>query len=174
MSTTNAIDSELVAAFNSHFKLKATPQAVGRLLGSPHVRPWYAEYRAAKASSSALPDQWKDAGMTAEEWASVMPAKTHRTEARAASQKRLSELAERYKRDVEVVNTETMLALRQHESPMVLVVEGGYEQLSLAAQARIEEMTDPDARAGQLKAELAAARKTWLERARSGANPFRV
>jgi hypothetical protein len=55
---------------------------------------------------------------------------------------------------------------------MALALEGGYEQLPLAAQIRIESKADPDARAQCIKDELLAARRVWVVKARAGEQPF--
>jgi hypothetical protein len=171
-ATQAAADAALTAAFNANFKMALKHEVIVKILGSPHVRGWYAEYRAGIAAQSSLPAQWKEAGLTPDEWKGVEVARTARTGVRSAGQERLAAAAQTYKDACAAINAEITLGLAAHASPLVLAVEGGYEQLPLAAQARIEGREGAEAREAQLKAELAAARKGWVKLARDGKAPF--
>jgi hypothetical protein len=169
----NTVEVEaLVTAFNAHFKTTASSQAVYKLLGSPHVRAWYADYRAERAREKSLPDDWKAAGLTAAEWDAAQSARGLRREARAKAAENLAAEAARYDREISRINASAYAALERAETPFALALEGGYEQLSLAAQIRVEQQADPEAREACLKKELAEARAAWVVKARAGEKPF--
>jgi hypothetical protein len=163
---------DLVVAFNSHFKTVASPEAIKKLLGSPHVRGWYSEYRQEQARSKGLPDDWAAVGLTAKEWTDAQAVRKLRREARAEAARLLSVEAATYTRAVDRVNATCAAALDQASTPMALALEGNFEQLPLAAQVRIESCGDPDARAKCVKTELKDARSVWVAKARSGEAPF--
>jgi len=165
-------EKALVDAFNSHFKTTASPEAVRRLLGSPHVRGWYSEYRQERARERGLPEDWAAAGLTADEWAAAQSARALRREARAEASRLLAAEAGKYDAAVARINASASEALRRAATPMALALEGGYEQLPLAAQIGVESAADPEARAKRLKAELLSARRSWVESARKGEDPF--
>jgi hypothetical protein len=165
-------EEAMVAAFNLHFKTVATPEAIKKLLGSPHVRGWYAEYREEQARSKGLPDDWALVGLTPKEWNDAQSVRKLRRDARAEAARLLSQEAATYSRAVARVNASCAAALDQASTPMALALEGGYEQLPLAAQVRVEATADPEARAKCLKAELREARSVWVAKARSGEAPF--
>jgi hypothetical protein len=165
-------DNDLVEAFNAKFGLTATPETVSRVLGSPHVRAWYKEYRQTLALEASIPAHWRDLGLTAAEWSAMAVARKARQKTRAACAAAIASASRTFNDAVQTANTTCERNLQVNSSPMLLALEGGYEQLPLAVQVSIESNGPGDARDAALKEALETARRQWIIDARAGRRPF--
>lgn len=165
-------DATFLTAFNARFGTDiADVTVVRRLLSSPHVREWYADYRATRAQALALPAHWRDAGLTAQQWAQAEAARQQVRAHRAAFAREAAQISAEFQQRLRIAEANLATRVDAVASPLTRVLDAGYEQLPLDAQIRIESQTGA-ARDTLLKAELAAARRTWVAALQRGENPF--
>lgn len=172
---TNDSQPALLVAFNAHFGTAETDLAVvQRMLGVPGVREWYAQYRAEYAIESSLPDHWREAGLTAPEWAGVQVARRARTEARANAAKLLNQAAADYAARQKAIEASLNEILSRQTTPLIEVVEAGLDRLPLSARLAIERQTG-DERTAAANQALSDHRRIWVAafHARPTVSPFR-
>lgn len=166
-------DRALLVAFNAKFSQAVTdPAVVKKLLGSPHVRAWYKDYKAERASSLSLPDHWREVGLTPAQWAASQAARTAIREARADFATKSAELAAKFDADLKTAEKQCEARSAPHLTPLVRVLDAGYNQLPLEAQLRIESAA-ADRRTATMEAELKAWRVAALRMLADGQDPFR-
>jgi hypothetical protein len=150
------IDDELAAALERQFPdLKGTTSATkSKLLGTRSVQPWYREWRQRQALLKALPDQYADAGFTPAMWAWAVDIKQRRKTVRAEHAEAVKQLALTHKQKVDIADRRRDTDLAASDSPLMQLLEAGYEDLPLAVQAQIAGASDDAARKKMLDSAL--------------------
>uniref|UniRef100_A0A2V0RL18 Uncharacterized protein n=1 Tax=viral metagenome TaxID=1070528 RepID=A0A2V0RL18_9ZZZZ len=155
---------ELKAALFLEFPpLRGSTDAVVRqMLGTKSVKPWYGKYKERVKLEAGLPEGMGAAGLTAEMWDWALDVKKDRSTARAAHAKACEELARKHKLAVDKEDAQLAAALADNDSPLIRLIEAGYEELPLRSQARVAAIEDKKLRIKALDDELLAYRKTML------------
>jgi hypothetical protein len=167
-------DQRLLEAFNSKFGLGATdPAVVKRMLGSPHVKGWYADYRAQTALGKALPEHWAAIGATPEEWYASQAALQSRRKVRSTLSQKAADLSARFQKDLQTAEDAASAELAATTTPLIRVFESGYSDLPIDRQFTVES-AHVDQRDQVLEAQLKAFRIEALAEVRKGNNPFRA
>lgn len=167
-------DRALLEAFNAKFGKKVERvEVVKRLLGSPHVRAWYSEYRREISAEKTLPDHWRAAGLTKEEWLEAQGVVSTIRSFRAEAAGRIADIAKRFDDGLASIQAETDLKIRPLESPLVRILLSNYETLPLDFQLRVES-APADKRELELNSQLQSWRKWALNELHEGRDPFRV
>jgi hypothetical protein len=152
-------DLDLMSAFNLKFKQALTDMAVvKRLLGTPSVRKWYADYKVEKAAEKSIPAQFLDVGMTADQWNKAQADLRARRLIRKAESEEIAAAAAVFERALKAASMKAATLQEPHFSPMVQVIELGYNDLTLTQQINVE--TGPaDQREARLQAAIKVARR---------------
>jgi hypothetical protein len=160
----DALDEKLLAAVRAQFKDLATvePQVISKLLGTKSIAPWYKDYKERRAIEQALPDEWSEAGLTGAIWAWATGVKQQRAEVRKAHADKTKQLAAEHKQRVDAADRARDAALAAGASPLMDLLEAGYEQLPLAAQAVVSAADDDTARKALLAKALERYRKVKI------------
>nr|AIE77247.1 hypothetical protein [Ustilaginoidea virens nonsegmented virus 1] len=167
-------DRMLLEAFNARFGQDITQvEVVKRLLGSPHVRAWYREYRAERATENSLPDEWRAAGLTAAQWAEIGPARLRIRKERAQASEDISRAAREFQDRLSEIESRASARIDPLLTPLLRVIGSGVQDLPLERQIAIE--TGPaDARAERVKTQMAQWRAWAVAEVRAGRDPFRA
>lgn len=173
MSSQEDRDKELLEAFNSRFGTSLSdPDVVKRMLGSPHVRGWYAEYRAERAESQQLPPQWAEAGLTPAQWAQAAPVRQQIRAIRSVAAREIATEAQRFQSRLGAINSRTDKEVGAITTPLVRVLNAGFPDLPLSRQLAVEN-GPADKRDDRLAVQMAAWRSEAVELLNGGGDPFR-
>jgi hypothetical protein len=140
----NTINDELANAMRAQFPdLRTTESTVlAKLLGTKSIAPWYAQYKEKRALEQSLPDAFAEAGLSAEMWAWATAEKQRRSAARKAHADAVKILATEYKQKVDIADRRRDADLASTDSALMDVIEAGFDQLPLKAQASVSAATD--------------------------------
>jgi hypothetical protein len=155
---------ELKAAVVLKFPALAgsTDEVIQKMLGTKTVKSWYTEYKAKVNLESGLPDAMGDAGITPEMWEWALDVKKRRSAARQLHADACKSLAISHKRAVDKEDDRLATSLASDDSPLIRIVEAGYEDLPLRAQAKIAAVNDKKLRQVTLDQEVLKYRKEML------------
>jgi len=161
MPKVDGLDQELIDAVRLHFaELKtAEPKVIAKLLGTKSVEPWYRNWKEQQALSKAVPDEWAAVGLSGDIWQWAIDNKQARSAIRKAHADKTEQLAREHKQRVDLADATRDTALQSTDSPLMDLIEAGYDQLPLAAQAVISGAKDEAER----KPLMAAALKRYRE-----------
>jgi hypothetical protein len=160
----NKVDDELASAFRIKFGIAdASAETIAKLLGTRNVAPWYADYKSKRSTEKKLPEEWRKAGLRAEDWVSVEQSRIARGKIRAKHSDATKLESERYKAKIASLEVQRDAELSSLDSPILAIIEAGYQDLTLAAQARIESKSGDD-RTTQEKIEVANYRKSEVSK----------
>jgi hypothetical protein len=159
------LDDDLVVALRAQFQDLQTvePHVLAKLLGTKSIAPWYREYKQQRALEQSLPDQWADVDLPPEAWAWAVEQRRRRSEIRAKHAAELGELAKQYKQKTDIADARRDTSLGVTNSPLMDLIEAGFEQLPLAAQAVISGAEDREVRAELLEAAIQKYRVAKLQ-----------
>jgi hypothetical protein len=158
------LDEQLLTAVRAQFEALRTvePAVISKLLGTRTIAPWYKEYKERRALEQQLPDHMADAGLTPEMWAWATGVKSNRAKARKAHADEVKQLATAYKQKVDIADGRRDAALGETNSDLMDLIEAGFDQLPLAAQAIVSAATDDRQRKDLLDKALLRYRSTIL------------
>lgn len=175
-SATNIKHSEAVEAYNAHFpqrQLASFEELQVVMSIDPQVRTWYKSHRTQRAAEMQVPQHLKQAGITAEEWASTEELRQARRRIRAWVADKSASLTQRYKAELQDIRVQGQKLLREHEIPLVLAMEANVAQLEPEAKVRLAtQRADAKWNAVELDRQLASARAEWVRQARKGTLHF--
>jgi hypothetical protein len=164
MPPKEAVSDELYEAITAEFaELRGADRSViSQLLGTRTVKDWYRDWKEKQSLEAGLPDAWADAGLSAAAWAWATRQGQLRSDIRKGHAEATQELAKKHKQAVDRADAERDQRLRATDSPLLAVIEAGYDQLSLASQVRISKSADAASRKVALDAEILAFRRAAL------------
>jgi hypothetical protein len=153
----------LLASFNRDYNQKVTDfDVLQKILGTPAVEQWYAEYKKERSIALALPAQWKKLGMTPEQWASHLEANVRRKVARAKHSNVVNEIAAKYQKQIRDAEANLAAELAATANPITAIMELGYNDLPVGDLVQVEAAPNDAARAVLLQAKLDAMRRTAI------------
>jgi hypothetical protein len=157
-------DTTLIDAVRAQFPDLAVsePRVIMQLLGTKSIAPWYKEWKGKQSLEKALPDPWLAAGLDGRAWDWCVNNKQTRAAVRKAHADKTKKLAAEHKQRVEAADRERDMALLATDSPLMDLMEAGFDQIPLAAQARVSSATDDAARKTLLDAALLQYRRARI------------
>jgi hypothetical protein len=161
---TSQHDDELVDALRAQFPAfqNAPPEVITSLLGSKTVAPWYKQWKEQRAIDKALPDAFADAGFTGDIWKWATNIRTQRSTVRKTHADTTQRLAREHKQKVDLADASLHSGLAATDSPLMDLIEAGFEQLPLASQVAVSSAVDNTTRERLLGEHLATFRRTGL------------
>jgi len=160
----DTLDEALVDALRAQFtELRDTPvELLSELLGTISVKGWYKEYKERKAVEAALPAQWSAVGLTSEQWAWATTVQRDRSAIRKTHADETKALSEEHTRKVFAANGRRDASLITTQSPLMDLIELGYDNLPLKSQAYIAGSKDKEERDKRTADHVAKMRKAKL------------
>jgi hypothetical protein len=148
MPKVDGLDQELIDAVRANFaELRAAePKVIAQLLGTKSVQPWYRQWKSEQKLAKAVPNDWAEVGLPGDIWEWAVDIKQQRTAARKAHAAKTEQLAREHKQRVDLADNARDAALQLTESPLMDLIEAGYDQLPLAAQASISSASSDEQR----------------------------
>jgi len=141
------------------------------LLGDKRARAWNKGWTEESSLVMQLPDHWRDAGIEPEEWQQWLEIRSMRSKVR----KEHADWMAAAKKDYEVKCLAAAVRLKNvlasTESPLVTIMEMGYDDLTLVQKLSVEREVGQTARTARIKALVAAARQTRIAAWRAGTWP---
>jgi len=158
------LQPDLVDALRTRFpELRLTSvDLLPQLLGTDSVKGWYREYKERRAVEAALPDDWEAAGLSPEQWAWAQDNKKARASIRKIHADATKALSEEHSRKVFLANARRDTDLVATQSPLMDLIELGYDNLPLASQAYIAAAIDAKDRKARTEDHIAKMRKAKL------------
>lgn len=168
---TKATDDEILEkAFEDQFKQKLKAETIRKLGNNKEIREWLKKFNVNRAQDKSLPEQWREAGLSPEQWNAYLEVVQIRSKEREAFSKEMRELALNY--DIQKSKLEEKLKekLKRTDSDLVAIIEMNFEQLSLSEQIDVEKQKTPSAREATLDQILLAKRQKEIAKLK-GVNP---
>jgi hypothetical protein len=161
---TDVIDQDLVEAVRAQFAdlRSAEPEVIAKLLGTKTIAPWYKDYKDKRSLEKALPDDWAEAGIDGAIWQWAVGVKATRSGIRKTHAEKTKQLATEHKQKVDNADRQRDTSLSATDSPLMDLIEAGFEQLPLGAQARVSAAADDEQRKRILNASLLQYRQRRL------------
>lgn len=162
-STLSPRDQALLEDFNSCFGTTVTDfKVVSKLLGQPHVRPWYQQWSKSFSARSQLPSQFEAAGLSPEDWEASQAIRAERSKIRSTHSDAVERVSQQYKRKLAELEQALKVKLEEKFDPISVVTEINYNDLTLKDAIYVESAPDAAERERRLSVRVAITRSVLL------------